>query len=136
VLTCVIAFKLGLFVGMNYSLVHVCKTVSMLYLRLTFAKQMLTSCEISIESCRLFPWNVVYWSETALFLQIPEDYIGISSYFMRLLSLINAWSGVWLMEGIRGRDGETSWMFVLNMLYSYRQVWVLFFDFLLQDILC
>lgn len=94
-LTCVIAFKLGLFVGMKYSLVHMCKAVSVLYLRLTFAKQMLTSCEISIESCRSFPWNfVLLIGKAALFLQIPEDYIGVSSYFMRLLLLINAWSGV------------------------------------------
>jgi len=44
---------------MKYSLVHMCKTVFVLYLRLTLAKQILTSFEISIESCRSFPCNVV-----------------------------------------------------------------------------
>jgi len=46
---------LAVFVGMKYSLAHMCKTASVLYLRLMFTKQMLTSCEImphvSLERC-------------------------------------------------------------------------------------
>ena len=110
-LTCVIAFKLGLFVGMKYSLVHMCKTVSVLYLRLTFAKQMPTSRKISIESCRSFPWNIVLLIGNCVVLAKPRRLYGC--FILLYATFINHQRVEWSL--VDGGNKRERWRDFMNV---------------------